>query len=58
VGQHHSRHGVVVELGDGLPRDIVAKVYAVAASLGLTMYHPQAGCVLGVDDNLGVEVDD
>jgi hypothetical protein len=57
TGQRYSQHGLVIELSDALPSDIVAKVYAVADPLGLTMYHPQAGFVLGVDDDLGVEVD-
>jgi hypothetical protein len=54
----YSREGLVLQLGDGLPANTVAKVYAFADPLGLTMYNPQAGFVLGVDDDLGVELTD
>ncbi len=57
IGTRFSRHGLVVEPSNALPGDIVAKVYAVADPLGLTMYNPQAGYGLGVDNDLGVAVD-
>jgi hypothetical protein len=51
----YSRLGVLIQLGDDLPDNVTAKIYEIAASFGLTMYHPQAEFVLGVDDDLGVE---
>lgn len=52
----YSQEGLVLELGASLPATTVAKVYAFGDPLGLTMYDPQAGFVLGTDDDLGIEL--
>jgi hypothetical protein len=53
----YSRHGVLLQLGDDLPKKVTAKFYEIGAPLGLTKYNAQAEFVLGVDDDLGVETD-
>ena len=58
ASRHYSHHGIVIEMDDSLPRNLVAKLYEVATSLGLTMYNMQSRYVLGVDDDLGVTTND
>jgi hypothetical protein len=55
--KHYSPEGLVVRLGDTMPNNTVSKLYGIGDSRGLTMYNPQSGYVLGVNDDLGVDID-
>lgn len=54
----YSRQGLVLQIPDGLPKDTVSRSYALGEPFGLTMYNPKGEYVLGVDDDLGVEIID
>ena len=58
ASRHYSRHGIVIEIDDSLPRNLIAKLYEIATPLGLTIYNMQSRYVLGVDDDLGVTTND
>lgn len=58
ASRHYSHHGIVIEIDDSLPRNLLAKLYEIATSLGLTMCNMQSRYVLGVDDDLGVTTND
>jgi hypothetical protein len=55
--KHYSPEGLVVRLGDSMPNDTVSRLYGIGDTRGLTMFNPQSGYVLGVDDDLGVDID-